>query len=435
MDYIFPVLFPFYRPYITQGGRIWLLSLAMKNTGFMSSINSISSLFLSLVPADVNPGHGACASKTRDKIHTEASVALGSMQRDLQHLHQRGIGNCLSNSVHLLANMMQQLSFELAITPSGNWQAHLDAATDLFEQILEHHGQTGSTRQISAVLSNLSQPSWPGAADALNTEQGAFRFFSSLLLVADVISSTALGQPAKLLEYHSELRRSDSRQKPSADLEEVTGCQTWVLLAISDISTFSRWKKDQMINGKLSKDELIYRAASIERILNNGLDKLDQYDDTEDSSQHIQPLESLLNQSGSSYGHSYAPSEDRLPLTRTWIHAARTYLLSVKLDSGAWTSELEVSVKQTIQSFGAITSSPWLRWLAWPLCVTGIYAGKEQRPAIHEIMDLMRGFKAFGTIQAAFDIIERTWQSQDTDEVCLDLSTCLGRLGYKVLLV
>jgi C6 transcription factor Pro1 len=435
MDYIFPILFPFYRPYITQGGRIWLLSLAMKNTGFMSSIISISSLVLWLVPAHVGPGQEACASKTWDEIHTQASVALESMQRDLQHLHQRGIGNCLLNSVHLLANMMQQLSFELAITPSENWQAHLDAATDLFEQILEYHGKAGPTRQVSAVLSNLSHPSWPGAADASNTEQGAFHFFSSILLFADIISSTVLDQPAKLLEYHSELRRSDSRQNPNSGLEEITGCQTWVLLAISDISTLSRWKKDQMISGKLLKDELIYRATSLERILNNGLDKLGQYDDTEDSSQHMRPLELLLNQSGSPYSYSYSPSEDRSPLTRTWIYAARTYLLSVKLISSTETSELGISVKQIIQSLRGITSSPWLRWLAWPLCVAGIYASKEQRPAIRETMDLVCGFNAFGTMQAAFDIIERTWQKRDAGEVCLDLSTCLGSLGYKALLV
>ncbi|KAI3580716.1 fungal-specific transcription factor domain-containing protein [Fusarium oxysporum f. sp. albedinis] len=435
MDYIFPILYPFYRPYITQGGRIWLLSLAMKNTGFMSSIKSISALILRLIPAHVGPGQEACASKTWDEIHTQASVALASMQRDLQHLHERGIGNCLSSGVHLLANMMQQLSFELAIMPSGNWQAHLDAATNLFEQILEHHGKAGPSPQVSAVLSNLSHPSWPGAADALNTEQGAFRFFSSILLVADIISSTVLDQPAKLLEYHSELRRSDSRQKPNADLEEVTGCQTWVLLAISDISSLSRWKKDQMISGKLSKDELIYQATSLDRILNNALDKLGQYDNKEHISQHIRPLESLLNQSGYPYGYSYSPPEAKLPLTRIWIHAARTYLLSVKLVSSTETSELEISVEQTIQSFGAITSSPWLRWLAWPLCVAGIYASKEQRPAICEIMALVRGFNAFGTIQAVFDIIEKTWQKRDAGEACLDLSACLSSLGYKALLV
>ncbi|CEI67572.1 unnamed protein product [Fusarium venenatum] len=388
MDYIFPILFPFYRPYITQGGRVWLLSLAMNNTGFMSSIVSISSLVLWLVPAHAGPGQEACASKTLDEIHTQASVALGSMQRDLENLHQRGIKNCLSDTVQLLANMMQQLSFELAIAPSGNWQAHLDAATNLFQQILEHHGKVGATRQMSTVLSNLSGPSWPGAVHALNTEQGVFRFFSSILLVADIISSTVLDQPAKLLDYHSELRHSHLCQKPSANLEEITGCETWVLLVISDISTLSQWKKDQMISGKLSKDELIYRATSIERILNNGLDKLDQYDNREDKTQHTRPLELLLNQSGSPYGCSSASSKEWLPLTRIWIYAARTYTLSTKLINSSETSELEISAKQLIQSFDGINSSPWLRWLAWPLCVAGIYASKEQRPAISKIMGL-----------------------------------------------
>ncbi|QPC60793.1 hypothetical protein HYE67_003024 [Fusarium culmorum] len=393
MDYIFPILFPFYRPYITEGGR------------FMSSITSISSLVLWLVPAHVGPGQASCASKTLEEFHAQASVALGTMQHDLQHLHQRGIENCLTDSVHLLANMMQQLSFELIIAPSGNWQTHLDAATNLFEQILEHHGRDGPTRQLSTVISNLSRHSWPGAVNALNAEQGTFSFFSSILLFADVISSTVLEQPAKLLEYHCELRQCNSQQKPHIALEEITGCHTWVLLMISDISNLSRWKKDQIKSGKLSNDELIYRAASLERILNNGLDTLDQDGNTENNSQHIPPLELLLNQSGSPFRYSKAALDNRLPLTRTWIYAARTYLVSVKLDTITESSELEISVKQIIQSFGAITSSPWIRWLAWPLCVAGIYASKAQRSAICEIMDLAGSFNVFGTIKAAFDIV------------------------------
>ncbi|KAI6758138.1 hypothetical protein SNK05_010681 [Fusarium graminearum] len=395
MDYIFPILFPFYRPYVTQGGRVWLLSLAMNNAGFMSSITSIFSLVLWLVPAHVGPGQADCASQTLEDFHAQASVALGSMQHDLQHLHQRGIENCLTDSVYLLANMMQQLSFELIIAPSGNWQTHLDAATSLFEQILEHHGRDGPTRQLSTVISNLSRRPWPGAANALNAKQGTFSFFSSILLFADIISSTVLDQPAKLLEYHCELRQCNAQQKPHIALEEITGCHTWVLLTISDISNLSRWKKDQITSGKLSNDELIYRATSLERILNNGLDTLDQSGNT-NNSQQIPPLELLLNQSGSPFSFSKAAPDGRLPLTRTWIYAARTYLHSVKLDSSTDSSELEICVKQTIQSFGTITSSPWMRWLAWPLCVAGIYASKAQRSEICAIMDLTNDYKDMG---------------------------------------
>ncbi|KAF5620633.1 C6 transcription factor [Fusarium sp. NRRL 25303] len=433
MDYVFPILFPFYRPYITRGGRSWLLSLAMKNHGFMSSIISISSLFLSFIPADISVGHEACASKTWDELQKQANAGLGSIQHDLERIRGRGVENSLLDSVHLLANMMQQLGFELAIMPSGNWQTHLDAAVGLFEKILEHHGKTGSTPQISAVLCNLRRPSW--APDALNTEQGAFRFFSSILLIADIISSTVFNRRAKLFTYHYELRHSGLRQQPSLDLEEITGCQTWVLLVISDISALSRWKTDQMISGELSRDELICRATSIEEILHKGLENLDRHGEKDQNSAYVRPLESLLNQSGSPCGQPYALSRGRVPLTRIWIHAARTYLLSVKLDGDTKVSVLQTSVEHAIHSFGMVTSSTWLRWLAWPLCVTGVNASKEQRPAIRKITDSMYNMKSFGTIRAAFDIIEKIWHSRDASEGFLDLSTCLGSLGYKALLI
>ncbi|KAM0193503.1 hypothetical protein ACHAPI_007572 [Fusarium lateritium] len=433
MDYVFPILFPFYRPYITRGGRTWLLSLAMKNHGFMSSIMSISSLVLSLIPAELSVEHGSCVSKTWDELQKQANVALGIIQHDLQRLRQRGVENSLLDSVHLLANMMQQLGFELAIMPSANWQTHLDAATGLFEQILEHHGRTGSTPQISAVLSNLRRPSW--AANVLNTEQGAFRFFSSILLIADIISSTVLNRCAKLLTYHDELRRSGLGHQPSLDLEEITGCQAWVLLAVSDISTLSRWKTDQMMNGELSRTELISRATLIEEVLHNGLENKHGHYNRDQNSDQIRPLESLLNQSGSAYGQPDDLSKGRLSLTRIWIHAARTYLLSVKLDGDSKVSELQASVEQAINSFGGVTSSTWLRWLAWPLCVTGVFASKQQRPAVRKIIESMSNVKTFGTIRTAFDIMENIWQNQDERKECLDLSICLSSLGYKALLI
>ncbi|KAM0231509.1 hypothetical protein ACHAP5_011040 [Fusarium lateritium] len=433
MDYVFPILFPFYRPYITRGGRTWLLSLAMKNHGFMSSIMSMSSLVLSLIPAEISVGHGSCVSKTWDELQKQANVALGSIQHDLQRLRERGVENSLLNSVHLLANMMQQLGFELAIMPSGNWQTHLDAATGLFEQILEHHGRTGSTPQISAVLSNLGRPSW--AADVLNTEQGAFRFFSSILLIADIISSTVLNRGARLLSYHNELRCSGLRWQRTLDLEEITGCQAWVLLAISDISTLSRWKTDQMMSGELSRTELISRATLIEEVLHKDLENKDLHGKRDQNSENIRPLELLLNQSGSPYSQPDDLSEGRMVLTRIWVHAARTYLLSVKLDGDSKVSELQASVEQAISSFGVVTSSTWLRWLAWPLCVIGVYASKKQRPAVRKMIDSMSNLKAFGTIRTAFDIIENIWQSQDEGKEHLDLSVCLSSLGYEALLV
>ncbi|KAJ4002774.1 hypothetical protein NW752_009428 [Fusarium irregulare] len=433
MDYVFPILFPFYRPYITRGGRSWLLSLAMTNHGFMSSVMSMSSLFLSLIPADLSVEHGSCASDTWDELQKQANVALGSIQRDLQSLRDRGVENSLVDSVHLLANMMQQLSFELAIMPSGNWQTHLDAAIDLFKQILKHHGKTGSTPQMSAVLSNLHRPSL--AANALNTEQGAFQFFSSILLVADIISGTVLNRGAKLLTYHSELRDIALHQQPSLDLEEITGCQTWVLLAIGDISTLSRWKTDQMMSGELSRTELISRATSIEEVLHKGLERIDRHDERDRNSESVQPLASLLNQLGPPNGQPRDLSGGRLTLTRIWIYAARMYLLSVKLDGEANASELQTSVDQAISSFGMVTSIPWLRWLAWPLCVTGVHASKEQRPAVRGIIESMCSLKAFGTTRSTFDIIEKVWQNQDAGKEYLNLSTCLGSLGYKALLV
>lgn len=161
---------------------------------------------------------------------------------------------------------------------------------------------------------------------------------------------------------------------------------------------------------------------------------LDQSGNT-NNSQQIPPLELLLNQSGSPFSFSKAAPDGRLPLTRTWIYAARTYLHSVKLDSSTDSSELEICVKQTIQSFGTITSSPWMRWLAWPLCVAGIYASKAQRSEICAIMDLVGSFNVFGTMKAAFGIIKTTWQKRDAGERCLDLFTCLSSLGYPALLV
>jgi hypothetical protein len=68
LDYVFPALFPFYRPAIEEGRRSWLPILATRNSGFSNSIISFSSYFFSVIPVVPGPDHNRCSSKLWEEL-------------------------------------------------------------------------------------------------------------------------------------------------------------------------------------------------------------------------------------------------------------------------------------------------------------------------------------------------------------------------------
>lgn len=436
MDYVFPALFPFYRPSILQGGRTWLLVLATKSTGFFNTIVSLSSYFFCTIPIAPGPAHDACASSAWKELQKQMDLALMTVQRDLKDIGSRGVGKSLLNDVYLLATIAQLLNFEIAL-PSGKWQIHLDAATNLFEKIIRHHGGDDTARGIHAVLERLGGP---GSSLPPNPNQGAFRFFATILLIYDIIAGTSLERSPKLKIYHRELKQDGPGKIPVVKMEEVIGCETWVLLAISDTATLGEWKKEESNTSNWSEDDFISRARSIEARLQEGLAQLDDREilHERESSQDYQPdqrLEQMLQWSNCAYGFYPLIPELNTHITRIWAHAAHTYLLVLLLGWQPADPRIRSHTTRMIELFDKISSPTWLRSLVWPFCVSGCLALGQDRDAFRRIGSSMEAFQALGTAQEALSIMENVWAREEMDSTSWDVGACLKILGHRVLLV
>ncbi|KAF1357579.1 hypothetical protein EJ07DRAFT_128325, partial [Lizonia empirigonia] len=277
LDYAFPVLFPFYRPSVPEGGRSWLLTIALQHPAFYHNIFGLAAYFYCAEPVAPGPEHDACVVKAQTELQKQMEKAVQGVQDSLRDVNERGVQHALSHSIRLLGNIVQLVNFEVAFASSDNWQMHLSAAADLFDQTLEHHGK--GHREIS-MISNLLEKlrcNVPSNCSVWSAEQAAFRFFAATFLYQDIIASTTLERAARLFNRYINLLYDPGRLAVPdlLNLEEFIGCQTWVLVAIAEISCLDERKMNSTRQGNFDIMVLVKDAHVVQERLNNGIRRLD----------------------------------------------------------------------------------------------------------------------------------------------------------------
>lgn len=443
LDYVFPILFPFYRPSILEGGRNWLLVLLMKNKGLCHTVISLTTYFFSIVPAIQGQAHQLCTPTMWEELQKQTDLAIKMMQNDLQEINRQGVHSDLHESAYLMESIVQLLGFEVIFTPTDSWQMHLDAAIVLFVQIFQRHGKKELPPNISAILGQMGHKSFatitsnPTLPTLWNADQAAFRFFSAILLVDDIISSTSLEKAPRLHEYHAHLLSNDLNhdQEVPLQIEDLVGCESWAILLIGEIATLDAWKKDMKKCDSLPMAQLVQRAGVIERHLYEGLERLDNPDSRQrPSSKHFVPIDMLTQYK--LYNHQPRKQDACISITRIWAHAAQIYLHIVVSGWQPANPKVRRSVARTIELLKELDSPGWLRTLAWPLCVTGCLAEEGQEAMFREIVGSMGALQMFGTMRVALSIMETIWCCRTKiNAESWDIAACLNSLGRKVLLV
>ncbi|KAH7360401.1 fungal-specific transcription factor domain-containing protein [Rhexocercosporidium sp. MPI-PUGE-AT-0058] len=432
LDYVFPVLFPFYRPFILEGSRSWLLVLIMKNKGTYHTIISLTSFFFSVVPVTSRSDYKMCESMNSEELQKQADLAIKTVLHDSLELSAQK-EQPLRESADLMANVVQLLSFEIIIAPTQNWMMHLDAAIILFEQIFESYGMDASSPSLAKVLAQLSDaPSMDlGPNITLWTaDHAAFRFFSAILLVNDIISSTSLEQAPRLQKYHKYLLTDDNASGDvPLQLEDFVGHENWVLLLIGEISTLDAWKKEQKKAGALSMMQLVEKASDIDQRLRIGLARLDNPNHSSRlSSKPVNPLAFFLPQ----------PLDISRALTKIWAYAAQIYLHTAVSGWQPANTEITANVANLILSFQNLPSPALLRTLVWPFCIAGCLASEQQESTFRDLVAAMGPLQMFGTVRLALRIMEDVWGRRGSVEIergDWDVAACLRSVGHRVLLV
>ncbi|KUJ11337.1 uncharacterized protein LY89DRAFT_689209, partial [Mollisia scopiformis] len=437
LDYVFPFLFPFYRPSLLETGRHWLLSLLCQNEVSFYTAASLSSYFFSIALQDGQRAmQESCRAIVWTQLMEQMDLAVEKIQQDISEVRNCGDQVSLVQSARMLGEIIQLLIVEVMVRRDVDWNVHLTPALSLFEGIFEFHGTLASQPNLKILLRRLHPPpfatEFPVDKPLPNTAgQSALLFFTAILLFVDIISSTALDQPPRLEASHRHLLSSSQTDETLLALEGFVGCQNWVFIAISDISALSSWKKNAKCTQTLSVIDLANRAEPISKALEMGLKDLFANAISMKSKNGIATrLASYYSQPTGGDGDSSIAA-----MTRIWAHAARLYLSVVISGWQPAFPDVQTSVEKILDLFEMIKSPGQLRSLSWPLCVAGCLALPFQEQAFRDIIQSMGELRVFGTVSQAQSIMEAVWRARGTFITeSWDIAECLRILGSPALL-
>ncbi|KAB5549623.1 fungal-specific transcription factor domain-containing protein [Coniochaeta sp. 2T2.1] len=468
LDYTFPFLNPFYRPPILDGGRGWLLVTMTRNKALFHIALSLSAYLFSEILKNGTEAHSDCSVHNWDSLQSQQQLAMRELQSDIQELNRKGVQGYPAASAHVMSSVVQLLSFEVAIANTGNWQMHLDAATVLFEQIMEHHG-TGPAGNPCwhRVLYQLGDGLVPGLAGEGHrpwvANQASFRFFTAHLLFYDTLAATSLGRPPRLMKYHDRLLTvlphccDDHTVHPTVPhlkMDDFFGVPNWVIQSIAAISSLGAWKRELRATNSLSITQLVSRAAEIEHTLKSHIAELDQKLNTPDAAfmTTMNPLVLLgqaaaaasgvpppppLSATSTCKGHNSPLPGDHVT-ARIWAQAALTYLLVVVSGWQPSNTEIRESVALTAGLLRRLPAPAGLRSVVWPFAVTGFLAAPEEEQGFRDLVSALGPLQIFGTVGEALSVMEKAWSHRG----CLglvsdgwDVSVALNGLGHAALLI
>ncbi|KAK5057874.1 hypothetical protein LTR84_011875 [Exophiala bonariae] len=439
MDYVFPHLFPFYQPCLQETGRSWVLALLRRSRVAFHSAMSLSAFFFIAALIDVYPGqHDYCKSMLWEKVGRQADICFELIQHDIQELSLRGPQATVLEKARLMQSITQFLIFEVALSRSVNWNSHLTPALGLFEDIWQSTTLDASGSKLLAVLDAMTTNLRFGldhGGYVWSPEQAGLRFFIGFLIYIDVIASTSLGQPARLIEHHGDLLAQPDNSEADFGfipirLSSLIGCQNWVLVTISQINLLDIWKKDKKKISSLSIMELVNRASGLVRTLDEGIARIEK------SAPGPQKDHRLIFRSYVA-GHAHTCASLSMAHTRIWAHAAHIYLAVVVSGWQPSNVEIRYSVSKILELLRTVDLSTHLRTLVWPLCVAGCIseAGRNEQE-FRSLLSGMDELSMIGALGEAQKVMEKVWdERRNLDHEIWDFAMCFRILGEPVLLV
>ncbi|CAH0053827.1 unnamed protein product [Clonostachys solani] len=434
IDFVFPLLFPFYRPPAVATSRAWLLSFVKQNRATTHAVLSLSSFFFTFGLADVFPGkHDACRYTMWGQVVDQARMAFGMLKVDLASMTEGGRQPTLLERIRMMGTIVHLMIFDLFVGRTADWEAHLTPALLIFQDIASDVG-LGLNKEvgISAILDamNWPRPYFPGFQLQLwNPDQANFRFFSALLIVIDILASTSLRREPHLSHLHDRLLGTVPPEEINQplDLFSFVGCQNWVLLAIGEISALDARKRAEVMNHDFDQKEFDLRASRIFKKLESGLVSIS------DGLQSI-PIcgSSLWYQPGNSHSEGIRS----LVPTRIYAHAAHIYLQIVTQGPSLETSSISWHTNSIAQLLRELHDPSKIRVLAWPICIAGCFSWVEEEQKYFQ-----NSLASVGDIQSrsaaleASNIMKKVWSCRDSVESYRwDAAACLGAMGYPALL-
>ena len=449
LDFVFPFLYPFYRPPIMDSGRGWLLVLLSRNKTLLHVALSLAANFFNVVLRHTSGPDHMCTTHTWEGMQKQQDLALKELQGETHNIVTRGVKGHLVETNRLMASIVQLLTFEVTIASNQQgWMMHLDAATELCSEIIKHHAMVEENDTVC--FARLLIQLYPLPCSSLehgrpwSSDQAALRFSTASLLLFDTLAATTLEQAPRLQWLHLYLLRTPAEwetqegvdrkfQLPHINLRDFVGLHNWVVLAIGDIAALDAWKKEAKRNGSLSMMQLVTRASVIEQDLRKNMLALDHSCTQPLPRRRDHDIAPLLR---SSHQMSSPEEMDHIATqqTRIWAQAAVTYLQVAVSGWQPASAEIRSSVTKTIELFREMPTSSCLRTCVWPFAVTGCLAqGPEEEETFRDMVAAMGPLQVFGTIRQALACMEYVWENRGKIGQDWDFAACARATGVASL--
>jgi hypothetical protein len=433
LDYVFPTLFPFYKPAIFETGRSWLLSLLNSSKIALHSTLSLTAYVFTTALTDAyGASYADCNDQLWNRLSSQAQQCFNNMQNEVCALLASDTTSTAVEKVHMMESIVQVLGFESIVGKSEGWDLHLTASTTLLEQLLQ--SQASSRSRMLAALLSLGPPIWYKSENdsyIWSPDQAGLRFFAALLVVADIMASTAQGREPRLAKHYPDILGDDDGAPvlgfTRIRLSSIMGCQNSIMAAIGEIASLDALRSTAIDNNDFPA-EISDKAASINSrvecirtsIASDGLD----------ISTNNGPDLAFLSYTV----RAIARSPCALTCT-VWSHAAQIYLATVVADSSSSSSTIDDHVSALLRTTHRVRSEH-LRTLAWTLCVAGCFASPDQRAEFRSIFAAKTALELIGSLGTSWQIMQKVWEARSNDEESFrDFASCLNIFGEPALLI
>lgn len=441
LGFVFPAMFPFYRPTLFETGSSWLLHLLWKRQPARHAAVGLSCYIFTQALTDVrargdNTGDFAdCRAARWEEVNAHTDRCFQSLRTELSALDKHTkLANM--NRVELFECVIQALVLEMGIGKANPLRSHLAPAFGLFHDIMNpnyHCANESPQLKLVGVLLNIEEPLWtsPNSGSRIwSPTQTGFRFCAAYLAFVDVIASTALQTPPKLLSYHDTiLTQTDNGiynvTEVQVQLSGIIGVRNWVIRSIAATSALDAWKQASIKDHSLSVMELENRASYIASELKANISKLedDLYKTPTAPAGLRAPFDSSPNPAASS-----TPS-------LVWANTAHLYLMVVVLGWQVSNLDIRATVARVIALLHNIPSYQF-RAFAWPVCVAGCLALENEEDTIRAIFQKLGKVDTVGALDDARQIMEEVWRRRETlDAKTWDLAACFAAFGEPIMLV
>ncbi|KAI9172182.1 Pestheic acid cluster transcriptional regulator [Paramyrothecium foliicola] len=444
LDYVFPYLFPHYRPPILVGGRGWILDVVQSNRAVYHTVVSLASYFFGIILSKGEDENGACMNRMVENLETQMELGLRELRKEMQAITTQTSQVDMREGLVVMQSIVQMLIFEVTSSNKETWKLHLDAALALFLQILprpEHW-----TEALISLYSEAFPP--PTMTDGFrrpfSTGQASLRFFTALLFQIDVMSSLTLGSAPRLFRFQASIipgcqkhdHANSFRSAGPLAMEEFIGVYNWVLQMIGDVAALHSWKQVQIRAGTLPVHELLSRGQILEDAIRAGRQALEvQLKIFEEQGLAYQPSHIVTDVLGELKGQAVADTPAYVNQNWVWAQAA---LIHVRLVMYGWhpcDPVIRETVTAILDCMCALPNSSCLRNVIWPFCLVGCLATPEEEDKFRLLASDLGPLRVFGTCKDAIEIMEAMWARRDEIDETWDVSKCLNILGHGVLLI